>query len=227
MSISEVAAASGILEAQAFVDDDLLELLALAPVEGRDPITPRILSGREPLRADEVAMGQVTMREHSATELKRTDAGRPVYSGGGIEPDRHLNGQYEGFNQTAFGRALFARQVFETYAQRFMADGDTRIAQRATNRQTVKPDFVVDEAMIADFREFLRSERYRIDEAQFTQDLPFIKAMIRFRIAEALFGGADARRHLLSVDPQAQLAMEMLPEAEKLQGLRKQGVQAH
>jgi carboxyl-terminal processing protease len=173
------------------------------------------------------ARDQITVREHAATELKRTDAGRPVYSGGGIEPDRHLNGQYEGFNQTAFGRALFSRQVFETYAQRFMAEGDTRIAQRATNRQMVKPDFVVDDAIVADFREFVRGEGYRIDEALFAQDLPFIKAMIRFRIAEALFGGAEARRQLLAVDPQAQLAIEMLPESEKLLALRKQGAQAH
>ena len=63
-AIPEVAAASGILEAQAFVNDDPMELLALSPVEGRPAITPHVLTGREPIRADEVAMGQVSMREH-------------------------------------------------------------------------------------------------------------------------------------------------------------------
>ena len=39
-------------------------------------------------------------RPHNPKDLKRTDAGRPVYSGGGIEPDKHLAGPTEGFNPT-------------------------------------------------------------------------------------------------------------------------------
>ena len=68
-SIPEVAAAAGIMEAQAFVDDDPMQMLAFAPLpdqRGITPrtlpvITPRILTGREPIREDEVAMGQVSM----------------------------------------------------------------------------------------------------------------------------------------------------------------------
>src|SRR5437016_7071585 len=33
---------------------------------------------------------QETERTHNASDLKRTDAGRPVYSGGGIEPDKRV-----------------------------------------------------------------------------------------------------------------------------------------
>ena len=40
------------------------------------------------------------------SDLKRTDAGRPVYSGGGIEPDKRVAGPLEGFNPTRFGRSL-------------------------------------------------------------------------------------------------------------------------
>jgi hypothetical protein len=80
--------------------------------------------------------------------------------------------------------------------------------------------------IVNDFRAFLREGGYRIDEALFTQDLPFIRAMIRFRIAEAVFGGAEARRQLLMLDPQAQLAMSVLPEAAKLLAVRGQGVPA-
>ena len=64
---------------------------------------------------------------HSPKDLKRTDAGRPVYSGGGIEPDKHLAGPTEGFNPTPFGRMLYGRAAFENYAVKFMAEGDTRI----------------------------------------------------------------------------------------------------
>src|ERR687897_549694 len=54
--------------------------------------------------------GQSSERTHDATDLKLTDSGRKVYSGGGIEPDRHLEGPIEGFNPTKFGRSLYARQ---------------------------------------------------------------------------------------------------------------------
>ncbi|HVQ14085.1 MAG TPA: S41 family peptidase, partial [Vicinamibacterales bacterium] len=37
-------------------------------------------------------------KAHSPEDLKLTDAGRKVYSGGGIEPDRRFDGPIEGFN---------------------------------------------------------------------------------------------------------------------------------
>ena len=58
--------------------------------------------------------------------------------------------------------------------------------------------------------------RFKIDEEGFTKDLDYIKAMIRFEIDNALFGVADARRHLIGVDPQAQLALQQFGEAQKL-----------
>jgi len=155
-------------------------------------------------------------RPHSASDLKRTDLGRPVYSGGGIEPDKRMAGPVEGFNPTRFGRSLAARQAFANYAQKFMAEGDTRITQTSAGRQLVRRNFVVDDAMIADFRSQLQNEKVRIDEEAFTKDLDFIRAMIRFEIDNALFGIADARRHLVAVDPQAQLALQQFGEAQKL-----------
>jgi carboxyl-terminal processing protease len=166
-------------------------------------------------------------RPHNAADLKRTDAGRPVYSGGGIEPDQYVAGQIEGFNPTTFGRMLYSRQEFENYAQKFTAEGDTRIEQASTGRRTVTPNFVVDDAMLAEFREQLKANRIKIDEDAFKKDLEFIRAMIRFRIDEAVFGIAEARRHLITVDPQAQVAMTMFGEAQKLAGLAKTTTKAH
>jgi carboxyl-terminal processing protease len=155
-------------------------------------------------------------RTHSTSDLKRTDSGRAVYSGGGIEPDKRVVGPTEGFNPGRFARMLNSRQEFETYAQKFSADGDTRIAQRSTNRQIVKPNFVVDDAMLADFREQLKAAKIRIDEEGFQKDIEFIRAMIRFRIDEAVFGVAEAQRHLIAVEPQSQMALGMFGEAQKL-----------
>jgi carboxyl-terminal processing protease len=165
-------------------------------------------------------------KPHNPSDLKRTSAGRAVYSGGGIEPDRFLAGPTEGFNPTPFGRLLYNRQEFETYAVKFTAQGDTRVAQQATGRRIVSPNFTLDDAMIAEFREQLRANRIRIDEDAFQKDLGFIKAMMRYRIDEAVFGVAEAKRHLLSADPQAQLALTLFGEAEKLISLSRGATRA-
>ena len=165
-------------------------------------------------------------KPHNPSDLKRTDAGRAVYSGGGIEPDKFLAGPIDGFNPTPFGRLLYSRQEFEIYAFKFTAQGDTRIAQQPTGRRVVAPDFVVDDAMVADFREQLKTNRIKIDEDAFQKDLAFIKGMIRYRIDEAVFGLSEAKRHLLMVDPQAQLGLTMFGEAEKLLSLGKGSTRA-
>src|SRR5215831_1779694 len=69
-------------------------------------------------------------KPHNPSDLKRTDGGRPVYSGGGIEPDKYLAGATAaeapegfGFTATTFSRMLYARREFESYAQKFDAAG--------------------------------------------------------------------------------------------------------
>jgi carboxyl-terminal processing protease len=159
---------------------------------------------------------QNTPRERAATDLKYTDAGRKVYGGGGIEPDHRLEGPIEGFNPGRFARQLFARQAFASYAQKFSAVGDTRIAVEARDRKFVAKEFTVDAAMLDAFRAHLAAEGVTIDEAGFTQDLAFITAMIRYEIDLNLWTVEDARRHLITTDPQARLAMTCFDEAERL-----------
>jgi carboxyl-terminal processing protease len=169
---------------------------------------------------------QDSARPHNPSDLKHTDAGRPVYSGGGIEPDKRIPGPLEGFNPSRFGRTLSGRQEFENYAQKFTAEGDTRIAGTSTGRRTVKAAFVVDDAMVADFREQLKADKIKIDEEAFKKDGDFIRAMIRFRIDEVVFGIAEARRRLIAVDPQAQAALGQFGEAQKLTELARASTKA-
>ena len=167
---------------------------------------------------------QEANKPHKPSDLRRTDSGRPVYSGGGIEPDKYVPGTIEGFNPTPFSRALAGRFEFETFAQKFIAEGDTRIPREpGKGWVVVKPNFTVDDQMLKDFREQLIANRLKIDEAAFQKDLTFIKAMMRFRIDEAAFGIAEARRRMVEVDPQAQAALTSFGEAEKLAGVVKTG----
>jgi carboxyl-terminal processing protease len=159
--------------------------------------------------------------QHPASDLKHTlRLGRKVYSGGGIEPDHRMAGPVEGFNPGKFARRLYPG-MFGSYAQRFDREGDTRFgtATDTTKRRTLTGEFVVDDAMVEDFKAFVKSQlrdESLFDEAGFKADIEFIRAMIRYEIDVALFDVATARRHLLEKDPQALYALTLFPEAEKL-----------
>jgi carboxyl-terminal processing protease len=161
-------------------------------------------------------------RAHKAEDLKFTDAGRKVYSGGGVEPDRRFDGPVEGFNPTRFGRMVYNRQLPDSFAQRFSRSGDTRIAPNAKGgARVLAPNFVVDDEMLAEFKEHLRKQKVKIDEAAWEKDKEFLRAMIRFEIDVDLFSVAEARKNLAKIDPQLQHALGLFAEAEKLTQLTK------
>ena len=165
-------------------------------------------------------------REHTPEQLKHTAAGRKVYSGGGIEPDRRFDGPVEGFSPTQFGRSLYARQLFAGYAEQFTAEGDTRAGAQGKNRKVVRPGFVVDDAMVQDFKQYVAGRKLTIDEAAWATDKEFIRALIRYEIDVALFSAATARQRLIADDPQAQFALTLFPEAQKLLELQKSSTTA-
>ena len=155
-------------------------------------------------------------RPRSNADVRYTDAGRQVFSGGGIDPDRYQAGPLEGFDPGRMGRLLYARQAFEEYAERFSAEGDTRVSGEATNRRIVRRGFQVDQAMVDDFQVSLAEQGITIDLAELAPDLDFVRAMMRYQIDLALFGIEEARRNLQMADPQAQFALRLFPEAEAL-----------
>ncbi len=160
---------------------------------------------------------QTAERQHKVSDLKYTDAGRKVYSGGGIEPDKFVVGAgNEGFNPTRFGRLLYARQEFANFADQFRAEGDTRLSDANKNKKPISRGFTVTDAMVNDFKALVVSRKLKIDEESFKKDDTFIRAMIHYDIDSALFGMEEARRNMIAKDPQAQFALGQFAEAEHL-----------
>ena len=156
-------------------------------------------------------------RTHKPEDLKYTDTGRKVYSGGGIEPDHRLDGPIEGFNPTRFLRNVHARNLFDQYAQRFSRRGDTRIAPSTSARaRDLGNDFDVTDAMVEEFKQLVQKSPLPFDEAAWQKDQDFIRSMIRFEIDRDLFGLAVAYQNLAKRDPQLQFAVSQFPEAQKL-----------
>jgi carboxyl-terminal processing protease len=165
---------------------------------------------------------QEVNKSHKPEELKFTDAGRKVYSGGGIEPDQRFDGPMEGFNPTRFGRMIYNRQLPDSFAQRLTRKGDTRISPSTKNGgRELGSGYEVDDQMLGEFKEHLKKQRVKIDEAAWEKDREFIRAMIRYEIDLDLFGVAQARKNLATRDPQLQFALGLFPEAEKLTQLTK------
>jgi carboxyl-terminal processing protease len=160
-------------------------------------------------------------KAHSDKDLKLTDSGRKVYSGGGVEPDERFDGPLEGFNPTRFARTIYARNLFDTYALRFARRGDTRIPPSATTR-LLDAGYEVTDAMVAEFKELAMKEPIKWDEAAWQKDQDFIRAMIRKEIDTDLFGVASAYLNLAKRDPQLQFAMTQFGEAQELLELSRQ-----
>jgi carboxyl-terminal processing protease len=164
---------------------------------------------------------QTGQREHAAAQLKYTDAGRKVYGGGGIEPDKFFVGPVQGFNPTRFGRSLVARSAFANFAERYATEGDTRMSAATEGKKRLARGFTVSDAMIAEFKSSLVADKVKVDEEAFAKDLDFVKAMIHYDIDVALFGVGEAQKNLIAKDPQAQFALAQFGEAVKLTELAR------
>jgi carboxyl-terminal processing protease len=154
-------------------------------------------------------------KPHNPEDLKYTDAGRQVYSGGGVEPDRRFDGWVDGFNPTQFSRTLDARGLFDTYAQQFTRRGDTRI-RRGSEPRDLSADYTVTDEMIAEFKALAQAAPVKWNEEAWQTDLEFIKAMLRREIDVDLFGVETAYRNLARRDPQLQYALGLFPDAQQL-----------
>jgi carboxyl-terminal processing protease len=159
-------------------------------------------------------------KSQDPADLKFTDGGRRVYSGGGVEPDRRFDGPTEGFSPTRFSRTIAGRNLFNTFTRRFTRAGDERISVSPSEQlRELSVDFEVTDAMVAEFREYVQASSMTFDEEAWQQDQPFIQAMLRYGIDIDLFGVEVARKNLSGQDPQLRYALTLFPEAEALMRL--------
>jgi carboxyl-terminal processing protease len=161
-------------------------------------------------------------KTHQPEDLKLTDGGRKVYSGGGVDPDYRLDGPIDGFSPTRMGRAIASREMFDAFSQRFSRRGDLRItASTSAPARDLAANFEITDAMLDEFKAIVQKSPVPFDEASWQKDLPFIRAELRKEIDTDLFGAAVAYQNLARADPQVQYALTLFPEAQKLLELEK------
>jgi carboxyl-terminal processing protease len=152
------------------------------------------------------------------TEEKRTDTGRTVYGGGGIQPDvlvkfppQEIELQRTWIEPVfQFTRGLVAGKV--PGQSEFKIDGPCDHRHRLTAR-----DYPVSDKTIAAFKAFVREHKeLKVDETRIDKDADWLKRRIRYEVSTAAFGEENARAALADGDVQLQRALAELPKAKAL-----------
>ncbi len=146
----------------------------------------------------------------------QTDTGRSVYSGGGIKPDIEVKSPevnpirvriFEGVFD--FVRLLINGQI-AGFAQ-------FKIARTVYNHKLREDEFIVNDKLIAAFRAHISSnDRFKLTDAQFNENLTYIKQRIREEIVTSAYGSEVAQQVFLEGDVQTLRAIEELPKAKLL-----------
>ena len=160
--------------------------------------------------------------DEGSGEMKLTDAGRRVYGGDGITPDYCVEPE----TPSKFVSYLIARQAFTGFARSFEAadgQGQADIAGTGSRSQVasakvklVRREFRADEAVLAQFGEYLASRRLRHSPADLEQNRGAIVQQIEEQVLMQVFGEGEARRRSLAWDPQVKKALDLVPRAELL-----------
>jgi carboxyl-terminal processing protease len=163
--------------------------------------------------------------EVKGREVKFTDSGRKVLGGGGIAPDiaapmREL---------TRFEALLTAKDVFFEYARR-LTSGQVPAAsnfQLPIKNEEVStpagkgspkllPKFEITDAILEDFKEFLRGKHMEFTNEDIQSNLDFIKRRIKQEVYTSSFGLQEGFKVAIQGDTQVLKALEALPDAKTL-----------
>ncbi len=149
-----------------------------------------------------------------APEVKLTDSGRQVYGEGGITPDVAVPDP----KLNAFEEFLERRGVFYPFPN---GVGDF-VRAYLGGKPAITRDFVVNDAVIEQFRKYLDSQHIKFTEDEISDNLGWLKWRIKREVFTTVFGLNDGFKVALDQDPQLDKAVELIPQARALyQNARK------
>jgi carboxyl-terminal processing protease len=136
-------------------------------------------------------------------EVKLTDAGRPVYGGGGITPDEKI----AELKSNHFQEVLLTppHRVFQDFTTHYLAS------------HSVTRDLIVDDAMLSQFEDFLRAQKIEFTDKEINDNIEWIKSSIKAELFTSQFGQAEGLKVRAEWDPQIKQALTFMPEALALE----------
>lgn len=140
-------------------------------------------------------------KDNTNREVKLTDSGRTVYGGGGITPDEKI----DEVKSNRFQDSLFEHYAFFNFSKHYLAS------------HTVSKDFVVDDAVLQQFKDFLKANHIDYTDQDIAGVLDWIKEGIKAELFTSQFGASEGLKVRADWDPQIMKAITFLPEAQTLE----------
>ncbi|OGD22411.1 MAG: hypothetical protein A2W03_01440 [Candidatus Aminicenantes bacterium RBG_16_63_16] len=155
-------------------------------------------------------------------EVRYTVNGRKVLGQGGISPDFEVSQSV-----SAQVLELMSRAAFFGYARKFAAH-QTPLAKdfifprdeglngpAAAGKTVVTKDFVVDDAVIADFQGYLLANKITVEEDKFKAARDEVRRELQRNIFSLLWNVEEGVKAFCKLDPAVLKAIEVMPEAAK------------
>ena len=140
-------------------------------------------------------------KDKSNLEVKLTDSGRTVYGGGGITPDEKIDNP----KSNHFQDTLLRNYAFFDFSKHYLAT------------HTVSKDFVVDDAVLQQFKDFLKTKQVEYTDADIAGVSDWLKTSIKSELYTSQFGQLEGLKVRAEWDPQIAKAVTFLPEAQALE----------
>ena len=140
-------------------------------------------------------------KDKANLEVKLTDSGRTVYGGGGITPDQKI----ENLKSNHFQDNLLQHYAFFNFSKHYLAT------------HTVAKDFTVDDAVLQQFKDFLKTNQIEYTDADIAGVSDWLKASIKSELFTSQFGQVEGLKVRAAWDPQIAKAVTFLPEAQALE----------
>jgi carboxyl-terminal processing protease len=138
--------------------------------------------------------------EPKVSEICHTDSGREVYGGGGISPDFRFSDP----PPTSFQIQLSNSGYFLNFIRRYRVHHPQLRQLQA------------DDALLAEFKEFLHARAFPLEGSAFLKEREFITRQLRYEYTLSQAGYDEAQKILLEGDTQVLKGVELLPEARAL-----------
>jgi carboxyl-terminal processing protease len=152
------------------------------------------------------------------TQEKRTDSGRTVYGGGGIDPDVEVKvriPQKEFDLQRAWFEPVF-EFVHQLTAGQIPGFAGYKMDRPADHHHALAPgELRPNDKLLAAFKSYLRGHKeLKADESAIDKDADSIKRQIRYELVIAAYGIETAYQVLLETDAQLQRGIAEMPKAK-------------
>ncbi|HKX33578.1 MAG TPA: S41 family peptidase [Blastocatellia bacterium] len=169
--------------------------------------------------------GDTYTTQKPRTDEKKTDLGRTVYGGGGIDPDIKLeNSDFANAAQTTMqnrlfhGLCLFTRELI---AGQVAGHSQIKLTTIGYDYKVKGNELIISDDLLKQYRDFVvkfykENPEYGVTAANVDENLPWARKQMRQEALVAFYGADKAQQVMADLDPQLQRAVTEMPKAADL-----------